>query len=386
MKRSPRKATLLILALTIQACGFGPSSNTTVPSRFEDQEFDLSDPELQILLGVPEPTVDWSRRAGRVDFVGAGSPASPTEVDLLASVVAEVPAALDKVAAPRWVVRASSPPANSTTHPQAVAFAFGPDIYLLDGSFELSRNGSTRFDLARAYIHELAHVAQYRTLSDDYVQAALDGRLERVDPIGGSTLIEDFARQTGWVNQASGELIPTWALSTGATTATAYGASNPGEDMAESLALVMLGLSELVPDDRVTWIERWLGETATELALGRPWAPAGSSIATSAEELWDAREVALLSIGFDQVEPLYFELPSGGPTGAEMADTVTAKLRERLMAGQLTAIDDPRVPRYGGRFLRQDGSFFWVELWDFPEANQGRGIPAQPILVYVAIW
>lgn len=377
---------MLVLALMIQACGLGQSSSTTTLSRFQDQDFDLSDPGLQVRLGVPEPTVDWSRMAGRVEFVGAGSPASPSEIELLASVVAEVPAALDKVAAPRWVIRASSSPANSATHPQAVAFAFGPDIYLLDGSFELSRDGSTRFDLARAYIHELAHVAQYRTLSDDYVRAVLDGSLERVDPIGGSTLIEDFARDTGWLNETNGELIPTWVLSPGARTATAYGASNPGEDMAESLALVMLGLSELVPDDRVTWIERWLGETATQLALGRPWAPAESSIVTSADELWDAGQVALISGGFEHVEPLYFELPSGGPTGREMADIVTSRLRERLMAGQLSQIDDPRVPRYGGRFLRQDGSFFWVELWDFPSAEQGRGVPSQPILVYVAIW
>jgi len=386
MKRILRGAALLVLALVIQACGLGQSSSTTTLSRLPDQDFDLSDPELQILLGVPEPTIDWARRAGRVEFVGAGSPPPPADIDLLTSVVAEVPAALDKVAAPRWVIRANSSPANSATHPQAVAFAFGPDVYLLDGSFELSRGGSTRFDLARAYIHELAHIAQYRTLSDDYVLAALDGRLERVDPIAGSTLIDDFARDTGWLNQTSEKLIPTWVLSAGARTATAYGASNPGEDMAESLALVMLGLSELVPDDRVTWIERWLGETATELALGRPWAPAESSIVTSADELWDADEVALISGGFDHVEPLYFELPAGGPTGREMADTITARLRERLMAGQLTQIDDPRVPRYGGRFLRQDGSFFWVELWDFPASEQGRGIPDQAILVYVAIW
>ena len=386
MKRIRLFATLATLAVLSTACGLGSAPTSAGPADGVGRGFDLTDPDLQARLGVPEPTIDWSRRAGRVEFVGAGPPASPAETDLLAAVVAEVPTALDREAAPRWVVRASASPTGSLTHPQAVAFAFGPDIYLLDGSFELSTDGSTRFDLARAYIHELAHVAQYLALSDDYIQAALDGRLEKVDPIGGSTLIEDFAVQNGWVNGAEGELVASWELAGGVQPATAYGATNPGEDMAESLALVMLGLSELVPADRVRWIERWLNASATELAIGRPWAPTESSIVASADQLWEADEVAALAIGFDHVEPLYFLLPADAPPAEEMADLVTARLRERLMAGELALIDDPRVPRYGGRFLRQDGSFYWVEIWDFPAADQRLGGPDQAILVYVAIW
>lgn len=381
-----RRSVLVLAALALVAASCGGSEGTggtiTVPAG----GYDLDDPELQASLGVPEPTIAWTRTADRVQFVGAGTPASPAEVDLLAAVVAEVPAVLDTVTAPRWVVRATDPPARQRTHPQAVAYAFGPDIYLLDGSFELSRDGSTRFDLARAYIHELAHVAQFRSLSDEYIAAALAGELTQVDPTAGSTLLADFAAATGWIDETPESIIPSWSLSSDAVASTAYGATHPGEDMAESVALVMLGLADLISPDRVGWVERWLGTSATELARGRPWAPAGSVEVASDSSLWDGEAVERLAIGFDHVEPLYFQLPPDAATGEQLVGDIERELRERLMAGELEAIDDPRLPRFGGRFLRQDGSFFWVELWDFREADPDLGGPTQPILVYVAIW
>jgi hypothetical protein len=380
-----RLTTVTVLALAIGACGVqnGPADDTR--SAPPSGGYDLTDPDLLTQLGVPNPRIDWSRDAGRVEFVGSGPPASSQDVDLLAAVVSEVPAALDTVAAPRFVVRNADEATVALTHPDAVAFAFGPDVYLLDGSFALSADGSTRFDLARAYIHELAHVAQYLTLSDRYVLAALEGRLPRVDPVAGSTLVTDFADSTGW-SAAGDELAPTWTLSPGVAAATTYGATNPGEDMAESLALVMLGLADLISSDRVEWIERWLDASATELAIGRPWAPAGAEVVDSADDLWDAASVETLAVGFEHVEPLYFLLEDDGTDAATRARDITNRLRERLMAGELVPIDDPRVPRFGGRFLRRDGSFLWVELWDFPNAEPGVGGPDRPLLVYVAIW
>lgn len=372
-------AALLVAFVT--ACGAVGGA----PERPPSGDYDLTDAALQDRLGVPTPRIDWSRTAGRVEFVGSGSPASAADVDLLAAVVAEVPRPLDDVAAPRYVVRNADEATAALTHPDAVAFAFGPDVYLLDGSFRLSADGSTRFDLARAYIHELAHVAQYLTLSDAYVAAALDGRLPRVDPVAGSTLVSEFAAATGW-EAAGDDLAPDWTLAADASPATAYGGSNPGEDMAESLALVMLGLSDLISPDRVAWIEGWLDASATELAIGRPWAPAGAEIAESADDLWDAEAVETLAVGFEHVEPLYFLLPDDGTAGDQRAAEITQRLRERLMAGELTLLSDARVPRYGGRFLRRDGTFLWVELWDFPNAQPGVGGPDRPLLVYVAIW
>ena len=382
--RSKRIVTLLVAGMVALGACSGPELEIRNPD--ETENIDLADPALLARLGVPEPNIEWQRSIDRLSYAGSGSAPLEAEVDLVARVIDDIPTALFSKLDVRWVIRDTTRTAARPNHPSAVAFAIGPDIYLLDRAFALSDGGSTRYDLERAVAHELVHIAQFQTMDAAYVAAALTGELDQLNPIDGSSLVKDFADSTGWVNTSSNPLHPEWQLGSGLRASSEYGATDPGEDMAEAVSLVVLGLSELLPETHVRWVEGWLGSPADALALGQPWAPAGSMEVLSENALYDVTAVAAAQGSLSHAEAIYFQLPQDVPEGALLVDLIEARLRTRVMSGTLDVLPVGRVPRYGGRFSGPGGRLWWVELWDFREATPGTSGPRTPILVYVAIW
>lgn len=344
---------------------------------------DIESGDLATQLGAPPvENITWRRTLAGQEVVGTDTSPDPDELALIEAALQEVPEEYARKVQPRAVIRAGSAELVESLHPDAAAFAKGPDIYFVDTVFE---QGGTRFDLARAYLHELAHVAQFEALSPEYVQAALDGKLERTDPAAGSVLVRDFAEATGWRDTSDDPLQPTWRLASGVDATTGYGELGPHEDMAEAVALVALGRAGQVPNDRVNWVEDWLETTVDRLALGKPWVPSGSEEVTSPDNLFDVDRVEDLAIG-RHAEPAYYRIPDEAPPAKELAADIESHLFARGLAGSIEKSGDERLPRYIGQFSRADGLVFWVELWDFRKAEGFAQSPEHPILTYVAIW
>jgi len=374
------------MVVLIYGVACGGAAGTAGPATIPSGGFDLTSEDLQAALGSPPPDdITWQRTAGELTVVGRGTTPDPDEIDLIAAVARDVPGTLWDQVALRTVVRFADAPGTRVPHERPIAYALGPDIYLLDRAFALSSDGSSRYELARAFVHELVHVAQFYSMSDDYVAAALAGRTEAVDPTIGSVLVAEFADATGW-QPAGDSPAEGWLLPDSVAASSPYGRTSAGEDMAEAVSLVAVGLPDLVPDDRVRWVERWLGVSADRLAQGRPWAPAGSVQVLSADRLYDEDRVA--AAGFDRthIEPLYFELPAGLADADTVASQITARLLGRGMSGSLTRINDDRLRRFGGAFAGPKGLTWWVELWDFRERPAGTTGPKNPVLTYVALW
>ncbi len=368
-----RAAALLVALALVPACSLGGGSPAASSGALA---------EIQI----PEPTgIQWERKSGAIELLGTTTRAVPGELALIAAALAEVPAAIYDKAPLRYLVRAPTVGA-ADLHPATAAFARGPDVYIVDRTFQdPAAGGNTRFGLARVLLHELTHVAQFDTLAPDYVRAVQDGTLQITDTGDGSLLVADFAEAVGWRNSSSDALRPRWSLSGPAAAGTTeYGRTSPEEDMAESVALLALGLSGVLSAERVRWVEEWLGASADRLAAGKPWVPDGSRQALFREPVYDEAEVA--SRRADHVEPVYYELAPSVPPADRLATRVGSELRGRGLNGTLSPVADDRLPRYSGEFTRSDGLRFWVELWDFREASGFRSAPAGPVLTYVALW
>ncbi len=367
-----RVAALLTILALAPACSLGGGGPVASSGALQAVE-------------IAEPTgVAWQRSAGTIDLVGTTPRAVPGELALIAGALAEVPAAVSAKAPLRYLVRAPNI-GSASLHPATAAFARGPDVYLVDRTFEEAGAGTTRFGLARVLIHELAHVAQFDTLAPAYIQAVQDGSLEISDTGDGSLLVADFARAVGWRNASSDPLRPSWSLSrAGSAGATEYGRTSPEEDMAESVALVALGQAGVLSEERVRWVEEWLGLSAERLAAGKPWVPDGSRQAFFREPVYDEAEVAARRA--DHAEPVYYELAASLPPADRLASQIGAELRGRSLTGSLAPVADDRLPRFAGEFARSDGLRFWVELWDFREASGFRSAPDGPVLTYVALW
>ena len=371
----------------LAACGFVTPTSTT-PSGSSTTaaavDIDLNDPDVVARLGSPPfEDVVWKRTIAGLSLLGATASADPAELDLLAGALAEVPAALLKVGLPRNLIRIESVGGEEAIG-KAVAFTKGPDIYLVDRTFAPNGDQTTRLELARALIHELAHVAQYRSLEDTYVEAALTGGVAQVDPAAGSTLVRSFAASIGWIDQSGEPFEASWFLPSSIEASSDYGRTGAGEDMAEAVSMVALGRSNWIPAAHTRWVEQWLGSGATTLASGKPWAPAGSREVLSGDALYDEAGLAGIAIRFDHVEPLYFSLPEGAAPHAQLAAEIQQRLLERRMSGVLSLTEDARLPRYAGLFTGISGGSLWVELWDFREATGFK--TADPILTYVVLW
>jgi len=228
----------------------------------------------------------------------------------------------------------------------------------------------------------MAHVVQFMTLDPAYIEAVLDGRLERVDPADGSELVRDFAAATGWTDTASDSLHAAWHLDGPA--ATAYGATGPAEDMAESIAMVAIGRANWIPDNHTRWVENWLRVSAADLAQGKPWIPAGSTEVVSGQDLYDVDALLAITPGIAHRGAHYFELPIDTEDPLVFEPRLENVLVQRGLSGSFSRSDQQDVPHYEGMFTRSDGVRFWVELWDFRDT--GPANPNVPLLAYVELW
>jgi hypothetical protein len=357
-----------------------PSSTTTTTQLV----IDMTDPDLLARLGSPAlEDIAWKRTVRGWTLLGIEGSADPAELELIEAALDEIPDALAGVAEPRNLIRAGAVD-DAEAIGKAVAFTQGPDIYLVDRTFAPNGDSTTRFELTRALLHELAHVAQYRSLDDDYVRAALQGEVDRVDPADGSALVRSFATTVGWIDQDEDPLRSSWLLPSSIESATDYGRTGPGEDMAEAVSLALMGRANWIPPAHARWVEQWLGATTTILARGKPWAPAGSREVLTQDPLYDEAAVTETARRFDHVEPLYFSLPATVGAHDLLAAEIQTELLNRRMSGSLARSDDERLPRYTGLFTRTDGVSMWVELWDFRVATGFQ--TADPILTYVVLW
>lgn len=329
---------------------------------------------IEARLGVPEAEgVVWQREVAGETLLGVTSSANPAELSLISAALGQVPDPIKRKADVRNLVRATD---TETLDPATLAFSRGPDIYLINRTFE----GTSRLDLAYTLAHELTHVAQFNALDPDFVDQVLAGEVDSLDPNQASLAVADFVDAIGWQEQgATG-----WFSASAGTGTTIYGATGPSEDMAEAVALVATGRADELSDDRVRWVEKWTGVSAKEMARGKPWRPPGASVIRSADPIYD--EGGVSSLGSGRVEPFYLLLVEDGSTTQQLADKIATELRARGMAGVLEAIADDRVPRIGGRMVRPGGSLLWVELWDFRAATAFTNPPPGAVLTYVDVW
>ena len=336
-------------------------------------DIDLRDDALMARLGVDSPAeIRWLRPLDGVDLVGITPEIEPGEHELLIAALAELPPQLD--IRPRLIIRSDRPPTAEFSDPFAVAR--GPDVWLFDATFEWDGAGVNRFTMARVLAHEFAHIAQFESL-DPVVVGEVAVRRSSDLSLTNSLLLQDFIASTGW-ERSGGE----WTL--GGAAASEYGATNPIEDMAESVSLVIAGLGDGVPEAQVAWVEAWLGAPADVLAEGAPWAPADAIEIVSSTPLFDEARVGRLA-GDEPIEVLSYELTSDAPSGPELAAITSERLQDRKVIGQLGRVEDPAVMRFAGRFDRPDGSILWVEVWDFRDAPGYENVPDAPVLTYVLI-
>jgi hypothetical protein len=331
----------------------------------------------------PLEDIQWQRTVGGLEVVGLTARADAAELEILEGAVTEIPAEVWQTAGVRSIVRTSGTD-GTDLHPATTAFARGPDIYLLDRTFAEPRTGRSRLALARVLSHEIAHVAQFASLDDSYVSAVLDGRITDTDTSHGSTLVRDYAEATGWVDRGSDRFAPAWELPAAACCTTAYGRTSPDEDMAEALALSVLGRAGDLDRVRASWVEGWLGVPTAVLGADMPWIPPGSVELFLQQDLYDADGVATLATGHADAQ--YYELIGDQPDTEVLARTISAELRSRGMPGALVGTADDRLPRFQGSFRRSDGTVLWAELWDFRGVSGFAGAPDGPLLVYVLAW
>lgn len=370
-----RRLSILLLAGLLASCV--TTTPTTAPS-----SLDLTDEHLLDQLGAPLfGDVAWQRTIDTLTVVGSRPHPDPAELELLAAALGEIPDVLVDQARPREMIRIGSAIEEEQVG-KAVAFTKGPDIYLVDRTFDPHGSGTTRLDLARALAHEMGHVAQFMTLEPAYIQAVLDGELERVDPADGSRLVRDFAAASGWTDTSSDPLHASWHLDGPA--ATDYGATGPAEDMSESIAMVVMGRANWIPDNHSRWVEDWLGTGSAKLAAGKPWIPAGSTEVLSAQDLYDVDGVTTAAPGVKHRGAHYFELPADIEDHLVFEPDLEHQLAQRGLFGTFARVDMQDVPHYEGLFARSDGVRFWVELWDF--RGTGPDNPNVPLLAYVELW
>jgi hypothetical protein len=372
---------MLVLALLT---GCAATTQTTIPVKTTTTgaaPIDLNDPATQAALGSPPPDgVVWERSVGDLTVLGLTAAADPGEMTLLTTALTDIPAPLLAHGTPRFLVRIADI-AGAETLTSAVTLTLGPDIYLLDRTFTGRDRPISRLDLTYALAHELAHVAQWFALDDDYVRGAIAGRISNIQLDAGSSVVRDFATAVDWIDESQDADQPDWQP-TGGPAPTAYAGTNPIEDLAETVALMTVGRSNWVDQTRLDWITNWLGASVEDLSVGMPWVPSGSEEVLPSNPLFDESLAADLAVstGAEHIEPASFVLPpTDRPT---LVDEIQQQLTERGLEGTLGSVTTDGLPRYRGTFIRDKGVVFLVELWDLARADGGE----DAVLTYVAIW
>ncbi|NNC74288.1 MAG: hypothetical protein HKN93_02130 [Acidimicrobiia bacterium] len=340
----------------------------------------LDDPELLDRVGVDTPSdITWTRTIEGVEVAGTTASADPRELSILASALREVPDALLEAADVRTIYRIDDAD-EEDLEPTTLAFARGPDLYLLDLTFDgVQGDGIGPMEMARVLTHELAHVAQFQKLTSDDAGLILASTTD-VDPLQLAVSTRDFAASVGWRDGGTDPRRPSWVLADQRGT-TAYGATEPEEDLAEAVSMVSIGRAGQISDDRVAWVEGWLDLDADQVATGKPYVPAAAIPTTSETDLYDAQRVA--GFAARNPEPLYFVALDADFAATETE--IAAELALRGVAGRFEPIEATTVPRVGGRFARPDGVSYWVEIWDF-RGSSIVGAPNGLVITYVVLW
>jgi hypothetical protein len=313
--------------------------------------------------------IDWTRTVAGYPISGSGRTINLDELALVTEGFGLIPQPLLDKAAPEAIFRVAEGEQVSSL---ASAYSKGFDIYLIDHTFEVA---DTPVVMQSILTHELVHVAQFGALVDESKDPdfeATDNAMER------SSLVSDFASSVGWSAFEDGDSL-TWALSDPSGT-TAYGRSDPVEDMADSVAAITTGAEDTISPSRVDWIVNWLDTDLATLTRGAPWIPAGSENSTSTDPLF-ALELAR-QYGIVNPLPAYYVWDTDRTSIEHMASLIRQGLVSHGWAGSFTAIDDPSIPRVAGLFSIGTRTM-WVELWDFPRGVNIAGGPDKPLIAYV---
>jgi len=346
-------ALTLTTAIVLSACSIGTP---------------LGESNVQFVAERPAQ-IDWTRTVAGYPISGSGRAINLEELDLIAAGFDLIPQPLLDKVSPDALFRVAE---GGQVSSLASAYSKGLDIYLIDHTFEVA---DTPVVMQSILTHELIHVAQFAALVDESKEASFvvtDNAMER------SGLVGDFAAAAGWSSFIDGDTL-TWTLADPKGT-TAYGRSDPVEDMADSVAAITTGAEDTISRSRIDWITNWLDTDLTTLTRGTPWIPAASENSSSTDPLF-AVELASQA-GISSPAPVYYVWNTDSTSIEHMAGLVRQGLATHGWSGTFTAIDDPSIPRVAGLFSI-GGRTMWVEIWDFPRGTNISGGPDKPLLAYV---
>ena len=379
--RSTSVFTTCLLLAALAGCSSTDQTVTTQDSTTAPPAVDLTDASTQTALGSPPPDgIVWERLAGVAIIVGQTTAAIPTEIDQIGVALSDIPAGLLAVAEPRHIVRVPDI-GGAEAVAGAVTVTYGPDIYLLDRTFADGDRTTSRIDLTFALAHELAHVGQWFALDDSYVSRALAGQVPSVQLAAGSSAVRQWAAAVGWVDTSTDPDQPDWRLDRGVAP-TAYGATSPVEDLADTIALTAIGRANWLDEERLTWVTTRLSASTEQLSAGMPWVPFGAEEVRSPTPLFDEDLANHLAAEQEagHIEPASFVLLD--PDLEQVATEVEEQLRRRGLTGTLGSVGGSTSPRLEGTFARDDGTTFLVELWDLTDIGDENEV----VLTYVHIW
>ncbi len=167
--------------------------------------------------------------------------------------------------------------------------------------------------------------------------------------------------------------------------ASAYGATSPTEDMAESVAKAFAGEVDQLPDGHRRAVTNWLGVSEADLSDGVPWVPADAEEVAIEPDLFDTAAVLRMA-GTRRYDIISFTLPASSDDAGAVAADVEGALRDNGFSGELLLANDEAILRYEGQFLLRDGTIVWTEIRDFREAPGFSNGPGVPVLIYVIVW
>jgi hypothetical protein len=151
-------------------------------------------------------------------------------------------------------------------NPETAAFASGPYVFFNDDSFKPNiPMADDSIDAAlNTFIHELTHIAQFNSIANNLtprdVDVAFGEGLAWTDLVISSELISSFANVTGWEQRTIDNKVDYILPSSINERTTDYGKTKIYEDMADTVAGVVLTSISSFSLERITWAYEFLGE------------------------------------------------------------------------------------------------------------------------------